>query len=92
MATEENRQSQRLDMFLKLSRLIRRRSIAKEICVAGCVQINGRIAKAGSDVRAGDCLTIDIRDRFLHVRVLRLPHRPDGPEGVVEILSSPGES
>jgi len=37
----------RLDLFLKMSRLIKRRSLAKEICDAGCVQINGRIAKAG---------------------------------------------
>ncbi len=91
MVAEEERQGQRLDLFLKLSRLIRRRSVAKEICMAGCVQVNGRTARAGSDVRVGDCLTIDIRDRFLHVRILRLPQRSEGPEGVVEILPSPGE-
>ena len=79
----------RLDLFLKMSRLIRRRSLAKEICDAGCVQINGRVAKAGALVQVDDVLTMDIRDRLLRVRVLRIPQRIEGPEGVVEVL--PGE-
>ena len=76
----------RLDLFLKTSRLIKRRSLAKEICDAGCVQINGRMAKAGALVQVGDALTIDIRDRLMRVRVLRIPQRIEGPEGVVEVL------
>jgi ribosomal 50S subunit-recycling heat shock protein len=76
----------RLDLFLKMSRLIKRRSLAKEICDAGCVQINGRIAKAGAEVKQGDVLTVDIRDRLLRARILRLPQRVEGPEGIVEML------
>jgi len=76
----------RLDLLLKTSRLIKRRSLAKEICDAGCVQINGRMAKAGAMVQVGDVLTIDIRDRLMRVRVLRIPQRIEGPEGVVEVL------
>jgi len=76
----------RLDLFLKTSRLIKRRSVAKDICDAGCVQINGRMAKAGAMVQVGDMLTIDIRDRLMRVRVLRIPQRIEGPEGVVEVL------
>ena len=76
----------RLDLFLKMSRLIKRRSLAKEICDGGCVQINGRLAKAGAMVQVGDVLTIDIRDRLMRVRVLRIPRRIEGPEGVVEVL------
>ena len=76
----------RLDLFLKMSRLIKRRSLAKEICDAGCVRINGRMAKAGALVQVGDALTIDIRDRLMRVRVLRIPQRIEGQEGVVEVL------
>ncbi len=76
----------RLDLFLKTARLIKRRSLAKEICDAGCVQINGRVAKAGTMVQVGDALTVDIRDRLMRVRVLRIPQRIEGPEGVVEVL------
>ena len=76
----------RLDLFLKMSRLIKRRSLAKEICDGGCVQINGRLAKAGAMVQVGDVLTIDIRDRLMRVRVLRIPQRIEGPEWVVEVL------
>jgi ribosomal 50S subunit-recycling heat shock protein len=76
----------RLDLFLKMSRLIKRRSLAKEICDGGCVQINGRLAKAGAMVQVGDVLTIDIRKRLMRVRVLRIPQRVEGPEGVVEVL------
>ena len=79
----------RIDLFLKMSRLIKRRSLAKEICDAGCVQINGRVAKAGASVQVDDVLTMDVRDRLLRVRVLRIPQRIEGPEGVVEVL--PGE-
>ncbi|MDD2748922.1 RNA-binding S4 domain-containing protein [Acidithiobacillus sp.] len=76
----------RLDLFLKMSRLIKRRSLAKEICDAGCVQINGRTAKAGAEVKQGDVLTVDIRDRLLRARILCLPQRVEGPEGIVEML------
>ena len=78
----------RLDLFLKAARLIKRRTVAKEVCDAGCVTVNDRPAKAGSEVRAGDILELDLRDRFLRLRVLALPqNRQAGPEGVVELLA-----
>jgi len=63
----------RLDKYLKLSRLIRQRSVAKWACDAGRVSILGRKAKAGTEVRVGDELTINLRDRILRVKVLDTP-------------------
>ena len=63
----------RLDRFLKLSRLIRQRSVAKWACDAGRVYILGRKARAASEVRVGDELTINLRDRTIEVRVLEVP-------------------
>lgn len=63
----------RLDQFLKLSRLIKQRSVAKWACDAGRVEVLGRKAKAGTEVRVGDELTIGLRDRTLRVRVLEIP-------------------
>ena len=63
----------RLDRFLKLSRLIKQRSVAKWACDAGRVSILGRKAKAGTVVKVGDELTIRLRDRTLRVKVLEVP-------------------
>ena len=48
----------RLDKFLKISRLIKRRTVANEACDAGRVSLNGRIAKAGAEVAVGDVIEI----------------------------------
>ncbi len=48
----------RLDKFLKVSRIIKRRTIAKEACDGGRVSLNGKVAKAGSEVKEGDVLEI----------------------------------
>ncbi len=63
----------RLDMFLKVSRLIPRRSLAQEFCDAGLIRVNGAVAKAGKDVKAGDELTIDRRNRKTVVRIQQVP-------------------
>ncbi|HEY8346248.1 MAG TPA: RNA-binding S4 domain-containing protein [Symbiobacteriaceae bacterium] len=60
----------RLDKFLKVSRIIKRRTLAKEICDGERVQVNGRRAKAGTDVKEGDLIHIDFGRRQLTVRVL----------------------
>ena len=49
----------RLDKFLKVSRLIKRRTVANEACDAGRVMVNGKVAKASQNVKAGDVLEID---------------------------------
>ncbi len=48
----------RLDKYLKVSRIIRRRTVANEACSGGRVTLNGKIAKPGADVKPGDILTI----------------------------------
>lgn len=48
----------RLDKYLKVSRIIKRRTIAKEACDGGRVSINGKVAKAGAEVEEGDVLEI----------------------------------
>lgn len=64
----------RLDKYLKVSRIIKRRTLAKEFCDAGKIQINGRFAKAGTEVKPGDELTLDFGTRITKVRVLDTPN------------------
>ncbi|TLN00062.1 RNA-binding S4 domain-containing protein, partial [bacterium] len=49
----------RLDKFLKVARIIKRRTLAKEVCDGSRVTVNGRTAKAGLEVKAGDVLELD---------------------------------
>ena len=65
--------SMRLDRYLKLSRLVPRRSGAKELCDGGEVRLNGQVAKAGHEVRPGDRLTLQLPARELEVEVLAVP-------------------
>ncbi len=61
----------RIDKYLKVSRLIKRRTVANEACSAGRVTINGRAAKAGSDVKAGDIVTIGFGSKTIKIEVLK---------------------
>ena len=63
----------RLDLFLRASRLVLRRTVAQELCEAGAVSVNGAAARASRAVREGDEVTISRRGRALTVRVLTLP-------------------
>jgi ribosomal 50S subunit-recycling heat shock protein len=63
----------RLDLFLKKTRLLRQRAVAKALCDAGAVSINGRRAKPGQDVRPEDRLHLSLPQRTLDVRVRALP-------------------
>lgn len=59
----------RIDKYLKNARLIKRRTVAKEACDGGRVTINGKPAKAGSEVKEGDIITIVFGTREVTVRV-----------------------
>lgn len=60
----------RLDKFLKVSRLIKRRTIANEACDAGRVLVNGKVAKASQNVKEGDVLEIQFGTRTVKAEVL----------------------
>lgn len=62
----------RLDKYLKVSRLIKRRTVANEACDAGRVMINGKTAKAGTDVKVGDMIEIGFGTRNVKVEVLNV--------------------
>lgn len=65
----------RLDKFLQISRLIKRRTSAKEACLAGRVQINGKVAKPGSEVNDGDRINLAWGKKVTRVEVLQIPER-----------------
>ena len=62
----------RLDKFLKISRLIKRRTVANEACDAGRVMVNGKPAKASLKVKVGDTIEIQFGTRTTKVEVLEL--------------------
>lgn len=59
----------RLDKFLKVSRLIKRRTVANEACDAGRVMINGTVAKASTNVKVGDKISIQFGNKDVNVEV-----------------------
>ena len=62
----------RLDKFLKVSRLIKRRTVANEACDAGRVTVNGTVAKASVKIKVGDIIEIQFGTRTVKVEVLDL--------------------
>lgn len=62
----------RLDKYLKVSRLIKRRTVANEACDGGRVSVNGKIARASYDVKMGDIITIQFGAKPVSVRVLEV--------------------
>ncbi len=62
----------RLDKYLKVSRLIKRRTVANEACDAGRVMVNGKVAKASVDVKVGDRIDIEFGNKNVAVEVTRI--------------------
>ena len=62
----------RLDKYLKVSRLIKRRTIANEACDAGKVSVNGKEARASYDVKVGDVIEITLGSRSVKVKVTQV--------------------
>lgn len=62
----------RLDKFLKVSRLVKRRTLAKEVCDAGRIELNGRVAKAGSEAKVGDTVALNFGPRRLRIKIAEI--------------------
>lgn len=62
----------RLDKYLKVSRIIKRRTIANEACSAGRVTINDKVAKPSTDVKAGDMITIRFGEKLFKAEILEV--------------------
>ena len=60
----------RLDKFFKLSRLIKRRTVANEACDAGRVSLNGKVARASAEVKVGDIIEIQFGNKVTRAKVL----------------------
>ncbi len=79
----------RLDKFLKVSRVVKRRTVANEVCSAGRVSINGRAAKPGAEVKVGDIIEISFGTGQTSIRVLGIQEtvRKEKASEMYEILS-----
>lgn len=62
----------RLDKYLKVSRLIKRRTVAKEVCESERVSINGKVAKSGTQIKEGDIIEIVFANKILRAEVINI--------------------
>ncbi len=78
----------RLDKFLKVSRLIKRRTVANEACDAGRVLVNDKVAKASVNVKEGDVIEIQFGTKSVKVRVLNVQEtvKKEEAQGLYEYL------
>ena len=78
----------RLDKYLKVSRLIKRRTVANEVCDAKHVTVNGKIARASYDVKVGDVIEISMGQNVTRARVLNVAEtvRKEDADAMYEIL------
>lgn len=79
----------RLDKYLKISRLIKRRTVANEACDAGKILVNDKIARASYDVKTGDVIEIQMGQKALKVRVEQVAEvvRKEDAAGLYAVVS-----
>ncbi len=79
----------RLDKFLKVSRLIKRRTVANEACDTSRITVNGKVAKASYNVKIGDLITVTFGSKSLTVKVLEIKETTKKAEsqGMYEVIS-----
>ena len=80
----------RLDKYLKVSRIIKRRTVANEACDGGRVSLNGKIAKAGAEVKPGDLLEIRFGEHLGRYKVLSVSEtaRKEQASAMYEVLEA----
>ena len=78
----------RLDKYLKVSRIIKRRTVANEACDAGRVLVNGKVARASYDVKEGDVLELQLGSRTIRAKVLTVAEtvRTEAASDMYQIL------
>ncbi|MBS6597438.1 MAG: RNA-binding S4 domain-containing protein [Ruminococcus callidus] len=79
----------RLDKYLKISRLIKRRTVANEACDAGKILVNDKVARASYDVKTGDVIEIQMGQKALKVRVEQVAEvvRKEDAAGLYAVVS-----
>jgi ribosomal 50S subunit-recycling heat shock protein len=79
----------RLDKYLKVSRIIKRRTIAKEACAGGRVSINDKVAKAGTVVAEGDTIEIQFANQILKAKIINIAEHvtKESAKAMYEIIS-----
>jgi len=86
----------RLDKYLKISRLVKRRTVANDLATGGHVAINGKVAKASSEVKVGDELQLRFGNRLTVVRIEKTPEKApsvqDAPSLYLVLSETPIQS
>ena len=84
----------RLDKYLKVSRLIKRRTVANEACAGGRVTLNGKVAKPGAEVREGDVMEIRFGNRVGRYRIVSIREtvRKEGAQDMYEVLQEDAQT
>lgn len=79
----------RLDKYLKVSRIIKRRTVAKETCDAGRILVNSKVAKAGTEVNEGDIIEIRYASGSLKAKIVNISEHvlKDNAKDMYEIIS-----
>lgn len=84
----------RLDKYLKVSRLIKRRTVANELASQGRIKVNDKVAKAGTQLSPGDILEIRFGEKYSYVRVLELKEhvRKEEAGQMYELVDGPNST
>lgn len=77
----------RLDKFLKVSRIIKRRPVAKTVIDNKKVSINGKAAKAGTEIKVGDILEVEYYSRYIKAEIIEVPSGNVGKDAASDLIN-----